>query len=62
MYIVELEKGVWIANWEGDPGRTLKKENESIFQSKAGANRNLKDARKYIHFENAKIKHIDDEI
>ena len=27
----------WIANWEGDPGRTLIKENAKIFKSKINA-------------------------
>lgn len=30
---VLLEKDVWIADWKGDPGRTLKKENAKEFSS-----------------------------
>jgi hypothetical protein len=26
-YIIEFEKGVYYAGWDGDPGRTLKIEN-----------------------------------
>jgi len=41
MYIIELEKGIWLAPWEGDPGRTLKKENARRFRTKKEANRML---------------------
>ena len=31
MYIIELEKGVWVTKGQGDPPRTLVKENASRF-------------------------------
>ena len=58
-YVVELEKGCWIAGWEGDPGRTLKIENAKRFGRKGWAKRGLKLARDYRPFEKAKIKPID---
>ncbi len=30
-YVLELEKGVWLAPWEGNPGRTTNKEDATIF-------------------------------
>lgn len=44
MYIVELEKGVWLAPWEGDPGRTIIKKNAKQFKTYASANRALNKA------------------
>jgi hypothetical protein len=55
MYIVELEKGVWIAPWTGDPGRTLVIENARIFPDRKIAKRYLKKAQKMRPFKNAKI-------
>lgn len=49
MYIVELEEGVWIAPWEGDPGRTLVKDNAKLFKTETGASRALTAARKIKH-------------
>ena len=45
-YIIELEKGVFIADIEGDPGRTLKKENAERFRLKVQAEANLTVIRK----------------
>ena len=55
MYIVELEYGVWLAPWDGDPGRTLQKENARKFHTKADANYYLTQARIYRPFEFAKV-------
>ena len=55
MYIVEIEKGVYIAPWSGDPGRTLKKERAKKFSTEIGALICLACARKYRRFENARI-------
>jgi hypothetical protein len=30
---VELEKGVWLADWEGDPGRTVVEANAQEFEN-----------------------------
>ncbi len=54
-YIVELECGCWIAEWNGDPGRTLLLENAKRFTCEGHAKTALCDARKYRPFKNAKI-------
>lgn len=36
-YIVEFEKGVYLCGLDGDPGRTLKKENAKKFERKSDA-------------------------
>lgn len=57
-YIIEFEDGVYYAGWEGDPGRTLKKENAMTFKTERMANKILKRElennphRKYV---NAKV-------
>ena len=33
-FIVELEKGVFLANWEGDQGRTLKFDSAKKFKNR----------------------------
>ena len=58
MYIVELQKGCWIADWEGDPGRTIMKENAKLFHSKWKAENALIRARFYRPFRDARIVKI----
>ena len=48
MYIVELEKGVWLAFCDGDPYRTLVKEDAVIYYSRAGAVVGLEKAKKHM--------------
>jgi hypothetical protein len=55
MYIIELESGVWLADWTGDPGRTLKKEYAREFKSKEDANYYLTQARMFRPFDDAKV-------
>ena len=55
-FIIELEKGVWLAPWQGDPGRTLNIKNAKQYKRKNMARHGLKMARKYRPFANAKIK------
>lgn len=50
-YIVQLENKVWIAPWNGDPGRTVMKKNAEIFSSKKKAISALKDARIFRPFK-----------
>ena len=57
-YIVELEPGVWLAPWDGDPGRTLKRKNAQEF-GKKGAVVALDNARKHRSFNNAKVVRFD---
>lgn len=58
-HIVELEPGVWMAPIEGDPGRTLVKENARIFKSENFALLGLKLARKYRPFVNACVERVE---
>ncbi len=54
-YLVVLEEGVYIAPWDGDPGRTLKKENAEIFKTKPAAHKALEAAQTYRTFNTAKV-------
>lgn len=38
MWIVELDKGCWLAPWGGDPGRTLVRESAKKYRSEHAAN------------------------
>lgn len=58
-YVVELEPGVWVA---GDPGRTLERKNAQVFETKVDASVALIEARKYLPFEDARIRVADREI
>lgn len=49
-YIVELEKGVWIASWDGDPGRTVVKQHAKIFENIDAARIALDGAKEYRDF------------
>jgi hypothetical protein len=53
--IVEIEEKVWLAPWEGDPGRTLVRENARQFETLRSAKMAITAARKYRPFKNAKI-------
>ena len=55
MYIVELQKGVWLAPRKGDPGRTLVIASARVFDSKRGAQIALGMARRFRPFANARI-------
>ena len=52
---VEIEKGVWLASGDGDPSRTLKKENAKEFKKVSEAYEAMVKARTYRPFQNAKI-------
>ena len=60
MFIVELEKGVWLAPWEGDPGRTLVKESAKKFNTYWQGVKALSDAKdiRYRDFNNAKVQSL----
>ena len=58
VYIVELEKGVWVSGQDGDPGRTLKLENAKQFGERLEAEESIKVARKYRPFMKAMIHEI----
>ena len=53
--IVELEPGVWIADGEGDPPRTLDAQNAKPFDSISEASTAIEEARKYRPFKSARI-------
>lgn len=60
-YVVELEKGVWTAEWEGDPGRTCKLEDAERYKTKEKAVKALTRARAFRMFICAKIYKVQDE-
>ena len=55
-YIVKLEEGVWLAPWEGNPGRTLKIENATKYYIRENAEKALSDALKYRSFSDPEIE------
>lgn len=52
---VELESGVWLADGEGDPARTLNKKKAKKFDTITEACKALTEARKYRPFGNATV-------
>lgn len=54
-YVVELENNCWIAEWEGDPGRTIVHTNAQKFDSIDDAKEALAKARQYRNFIDAII-------
>ncbi|MGD9697527.1 hypothetical protein [Acinetobacter sp.] len=57
-FVIEFEKGVYYAGWEGDPGRTLKIENAKMFKTEKTANKILQRELKnnpHRKFANAKV-------
>lgn len=59
MYILkQKDEDWWIADWDGDPPRTLKKENAKVYQTKKGA----KSAATYFKKRYSYIRNIDLEI
>ena len=57
-FIVELEPDVWIARWDGDPGRTLRLRKAKQFVSGRAAEKALASARKYRPFVDACVKQL----
>lgn len=54
-WIVELEDNVWVAPWDGDPGRTVKKENAEVFEDKLKASQALTYSRLFRPFKYGKV-------
>ena len=54
-YIVELDPGCWLADWEGDPGRTVVRKSAKKFPTKIAAALALLEARHFKEFPNAVI-------
>jgi len=57
-YVVQLQIGCWIADWEGDPGRTLKLGNAKRFSTQHKAYIALEQARTYRPFKEALVNKI----
>ena len=57
-FIVEIERDVWLADWEGDPSRTLDIRTAKLFKSERAANLALKRARQYRPFINGAVKKL----
>jgi len=55
MYIVQLEKGVWLAPWSGYPGRTLQEKYAVEYEKVSTAKAALTKARQYRPFNTAVI-------
>lgn len=54
-YIVELEPGVWLAPWKGDPGRTLVESSARRYPNHRAAETALSFARSLRPFPSARI-------
>jgi hypothetical protein len=57
-FTVQLEPGVWLAPWDGDPGRTLVRDNAKKFLSEGEAARALEAARRCRAFAAATIESL----
>ena len=60
VYLIELRDEVWLARWNGDPGRTIKKEKAKKFFEKRNAYLKLGKLKKVYsdRFDNIAIKQI----
>lgn len=61
MWIVKIEKGTWLAPWDGDPGRTLVESSAKKFKTELTAQKALGRARALPHrnsFPYAKIESL----
>lgn len=54
-YIVELEPGVWLAEWAGDPGRTSDRASAKVYMTVDDAIRGKARARRFRPLRNARI-------
>jgi hypothetical protein len=54
-FVVELQTGCWLAEWRGDPGRTLKLENAKRYATEVDAIRAKALARRLREFPDATI-------
>lgn len=59
VWLVELERGVWVAPWDGDPGRTLRAENAQRFVLHSDAEKALAKARRFHPFKRARIQTLE---
>lgn len=52
---VEIEPGVWLAPWSGDPGRTLVAGHARLYATEREAMAGLAAARRYRPFKAARV-------
>ncbi len=60
-YVIELEKGCWLSEWQGDPSKTMVRKNAKKFKDIEQAEDALKKAqtlRPFKTFVDAKIKEV----
>jgi hypothetical protein len=57
-YIVEIESGVYLAPWKGDPGRTLNLASAKVFTGIQRATLALARARGYSDFKDARLLEV----
>lgn len=55
-FIVRISERCWLAEWTGDPGRTLVRESAKRFNSVAAARKALAMARKYRQLRDVEIE------
>ena len=55
-YIVQIEEGIYLAPWSGDPGRTCRETSAKQYKDIAAATYALARARKYNEFLGAIIE------
>ena len=56
--VVELESGVYLAPWKGDPGRTLDITQARTFTSSKEARKAIAWARRFHDFTEARITYV----
>ena len=54
-YIVEIEEGLFLAKWSGDPGRTLIEKSARRYKDVSAATYALARARRFRDFPDARI-------
>ena len=59
-WIVELQPGFWLAEWSGDPGRTLLKTSARKFATQCGAFRAIAHASKFRDMRGARVEKLEE--
>lgn len=62
LYIVKLEDGVWLAPWDGDPGRTLNEKSAKKFTTQAAAHKAIAKALRFREFKSPTVQMYNDGI
>jgi hypothetical protein len=60
VFIVELEPNVYIAPWQGDPGRTVIKQHAQQYYTEHGAKTALGIARKFRLFHRGRVINLEE--